>query len=88
MINTINLPPFKKMCVTIGNLPSSFMESMSYYEALCWLYDYFEKTLLPAINTNSDAITELQTAYLTLKDYVDHYFDSLDVQQEINNKLD
>lgn len=88
MINTINLPPFKKMCITIGNLPSSFMESMSYYEALCWLYDYFENTLLPAINTNSEAITELQTAFLTLKSYVDNYFENLDVQTEINNKLD
>lgn len=88
MINTINLPPFKKMCITIGNLPSSFMESMTYYEALCWLYKYFEETLLPAINTNSEAITELQTAFITLKEYVDNYFDNLDVQEEINNKLD
>ena len=88
MINTINLPPFKKMCITIGNLPSSFMESMTYYEALCWLYDYFEKTLLPAINTNSEAITELQNAFTTLKTYVDTYFEDLDVQEEINNKLD
>lgn len=88
MINTINLPPFKKMCITIGNLPSSFMESMTYYEALCWLYKYFEETLLPAINTNSEAITELQNAFTTLKEYVDNYFDNLDVQEEINNKLD
>ena len=88
MINTVNLPPFKKMCMTIGNLPSSFMESLSYYEALCWLYDYFEKTLLPAINTNSEAITELQVAFTTLKNYVDTYFDNLDLQEEVNNKLD
>lgn len=88
MINTINLPPFKKMCVTIGNLPSSFMESMTYYEALCWLYDYFENTLLPAVNTNSEAITELQNAFTTLQTYVNTYFDNLDVQTEINNKLD
>ena len=88
MINTTILPPFKKMCVTIGNLPTSFMESMSYYEALCWLYDYFEKTLLPAINTNSAAITELQTAFTTLKSYIDDYFENLDVQEEIDKKLD
>lgn len=88
MINTINLPPFKKMCITIGNLPSSFMESMTYYEALVWLYNYFENTLLPAINTNSEAITELQEAFITLKTYVDTYFDNLDIQEEVNNKLD
>lgn len=88
MINTINLPPFKKMCVTIGNLPTSFMESMSYYEALCWMYNYLDKTVIPAINTEGEAITELQNAFSTLKTYVDDYFENLDVQDEINNKLD
>ena len=88
MINTVNIPPFKRFCMTVGNLPSSFMESMTYYEALCWLYDYFEKTLLPAINTTSEAVTELQQAFTLLKTYVDNYFDNLDVQEEINNKLD
>ena len=88
MINTINLPPFKRMCVTIGNLPSSFMESMSYYEALCWLWNYLDKTVIPAINTEGEAITELQTAFTTLKSYVDNYFDNLDIQTEIDNKLD
>ena len=88
MININNLPPFKKMCVTIGNLPSSFVESMSYYEALCWMYNYLDKTVIPAINTEGEAITELQTAFTTLKTYVDNYFENLDVQEEINNKLD
>ena len=88
MINISNLPPFKKMCVTIGNLPSSFMESMTYYEALCWLYNWLDKTVIPAINTEGEAITELQNAFTTLKNYVDNYFNNLDVQEEINNKLD
>ena len=88
MINTINLPPFKKMCMTIGNLPTSFMESMSYYEALCWLYNYLDTQVIPAINTEGEAITELQTAFTTLQNYVDTYFDNLDVQEEVNNKLD
>lgn len=81
MINTIQLPPFKKMCVTIGNLPTSFMESMSYYEALCWLVGFLQDQVVPAVNTNSEAVQELQN-------YVANYFDNLDVQEEINNKLD
>ena len=88
MININSLPPFKKMCVTVGNLPSSFVESMSYYEALCWMYNFLDKTVIPAINTEGEAITELQTAFVTLKTYVDNYFENLDVQEEINNKLD
>lgn len=88
MINTINLPPFKKMCMTVGNLPSSFMESMTYYEALEWLYQYIDKEIKTAINTNSEAVSELQNAFVILKNYVDTYFDNVDIQTEINNKLD
>lgn len=81
MINTTYLPPFKKMCVTIGNLPTSFMESMSYYEALCWFYNFLDKEVIPAVNANSELVKELQ-------DYMENYFKNLDVQEEINNKLD
>lgn len=88
LIHINTLPPFKRMCVSIGNLPTSFMESMTYYEALEWLYNYLDKTVIPAINTEGEAITELQAAFVTLKNYVDNYFENLDVQEEINNKLD
>ena len=78
-IKTIS--PFKNFCMTIGALPSSYLESMSYYETLCWLCKYLEKTINPAINQNAEALKELQ-------DYVANYFDNLDVTEEINNKLD
>lgn len=82
------LPPFKRFCVTIGNLPSAFVESMSYYECIVWLVNYLENTVIPTINNNAEAVVELQEAFTTLKNYVDNYFDNLDVQEEINNKLD
>ena len=82
------LPPFKRFCMTIGELPTSYVESMSYYESLVWLCNYLSKTVIPAINTNGEAVTELQEKYIELKDYVDNYFDNLDVQTEIDNKLD
>ena len=88
MIQINTLPPFKKMCVTIGHLPSSFMESMTYYEALEWLYKYLSDTIIPTVNTEGEAVTELQQAFTTLENYVNTYFDNLDVQEEINNKLD
>ena len=61
----------KKLCVTIGNLPSSYVDSLSYYECLMWLCNYIEKTIVPAINDNSEAITELQ-------EYVDKYLTDMD----------
>ena len=88
LIHINTLPPFKRMCVTIGNLPTSFMESMTYYEALEWLYKYLADTIIPTVNNTGEAVTELQAAFITLKDYVDNYFENLDVQEEINNKLD
>ena len=87
-IQTVDLSPFKCMVMTIGELPSSFVESMTYYEALAWLDNYLEKTLIPAINNNAEAVQELQDLYIELHDYVANYFDNLDVQEEINNKLD
>ena len=61
----------KKLCVTIGNLPSSYVDSLSYYECLMWLCNYLENTIIPAINSNSEAITELQ-------EYVDKYLTDMD----------
>ncbi len=83
-----SITPFTKFCCTIGNLPSSYMQSFTYEEQLLWLCDYLQNTVIPAVNTNAEAVAELQGLYIELKDYVDHYFENLDVQNEINNKLD
>ena len=88
MIKPYNLTPFRRFCVTIGELPTSYMESLTYYEMLEWLCKYIEDTIIPAINLDGEAIKELQDKFVELKNYVDNYFTNLDVQQEINNKLD
>ena len=81
MNNIEKLRPFKHFCMTIGSLPTSYIESMSYYETLCWLCKYLENTVVPTVNNNSEVVEELQN-------YVENYFENLDVQNEINNKLD
>ena len=88
MIKLNKLNPFGRMCVTLGMIPSSYKESLTYEEQLLWFMRYLEEVVIPAYNNNVDAIEELQTLYEELKSYVDHYFDNLDVQEEINNKLD
>lgn len=82
------LSPFKNFCISIGALPSSYKESMTYAELLFWFCDYLENTVIPAINSTGEAVTELQEKYIELKNYVDTYFENLDVQNEINKKLD
>ena len=69
-------------------IPLAFDESMSYYETLCGILSYLKDTVIPAIDNNADAIVEVQKLMIELQEYVDHYFDNLDVQEEINNKLD
>ena len=75
------LKPFKRFCITLGEIPSSYLESMSYYETLVWLCNYLNKTIEPSLKETQEAVTELQ-------EFVSHYFDNLDVQEEINTKLD
>lgn len=87
-ISTIDPSPFRHLCVTIGELPSAFIESMSYYELLAWFVNYLENTVIPAVNANGEATAELQELFVELQTFVDEYFDNLDVQEEINNKLD
>jgi len=82
------LRPFTRFCMTIGEIPSSYLVSMTYEEQLLWLCNYLEKTVIPAVNNNGEAVTELQNLFIELTEYVDNYFKNLDVQEEINNKLD
>lgn len=81
MIEPRTLSPFRRFCMTIGELPTSYMESMTYYEMLSWLCNYLETKVVPAVDNNAEALTELQN-------YVSTYFDNLDIQTEVNNKLD
>lgn len=83
-INKIN-EPFLYYCQKV--IPLAFDESMSYYEMLCNLTAKI-KEVIDEQNNQGEGIIELQNKYIELKDYVDHYFDNLDVQEEINNKLD
>lgn len=73
-----NIRPFRAWCQKV--LPLVYDDSLSYYELLCKVLDTLNKTVIEVIN--------LGDAYDKLEDYVNHYFDNLDVQEEINNKID
>ena len=82
----LTLPPFKAFLAS--NIPSVYDNTLSYYEELVKLIGYIEKVILPAIDKNTADIAGLNEKFQELKDYVDNYFKNLDVQEEINNKLD
>ena len=82
------VPIITKFIYTLGVLPTSYLMSMTYQEQVTWLCNYIQQTLIPQINEDVEAIQELQNLYELLRTYVNDYFDNLDVQEEINNKLD
>ena len=81
-----NVPPFVQYCAQL--VPTVFDDSLSYYEALCALAKWMQDNLVNVVNNNAD-VTE---AYIKktdeLQEYVANYFENLDVQEEIDNKLD
>lgn len=80
-----DLQPFRFWCQKA--LPLVYDDSLSYYELLCKTIDYLNKTMKD-VGTLEGDVTNLHKAYEQLQDYVNNYFNTLDVQEEINNKLD
>ncbi len=78
------LQPFRYWCQKV--LPLVYDDSLSYYELLCKVIDYLNKTMSDVETLHGD-VTNLHKAYEELQGYVNDYFSSLDVQEEINNKL-
>ena len=83
--NYRTLQPFRYWCQKV--LPLVYDDSLSYYELLCKVVDYLNKTMEDVETLHGD-VTNLHTAYEELQSYVNDYFSTLDVQEEINNKLD
>lgn len=90
------LRPFRFWCQKV--LPLVYDDSLSYYELLCKVVDYLNKTMEDVDHMNTDVDT-LYTSFQQFQEgtfkiynelvaYVNTYFDELDVQEEIDNKLD
>ena len=80
MEKTTKIPLFRR-CV-IQNFPfiEEDFDALTDYDLLCKVVEYLNK-VIKQTNINSEKVK-------TLTKYVEHYFDNLDVQEEINNKLD
>lgn len=74
------IPPIPMMLHIIGNIPTSYAMAMSYEEQLLCLKNYLCEIVVPTMNKN---IEEIQT----LITYINNYFDNLDLQEEVNNKI-
>lgn len=84
---TINVPtmkvaPLKRICMTIGEIPTSYLETMSYYEMLVWFIHFLRDTVIPTVNENAEAVQEVQTVVMDLQTYINNFKDSIDQDME------
>ena len=75
-------------CADWGLIPTEFKQCMTWEEQVLWLFKFLNNTVIPAVNTDIQNVETLATDFAALSSHVDNYFDNLDVQEEINNKLD
>ena len=68
-------------CADWGLIPTSFRQCMTWEEQVLWLAKFLQETVIPTVNQNAEAFNDM-------KEYVEHYFDNLDVQEQINAKLE
>ena len=87
MENETKIPLFRRF--VIQNFPyiEQDFDALTDYQLISKIVELLNQ-VITSQNNLVDDMNDLETAFNTLKDYVDHYFDNLDVQEEINNKLD
>lgn len=67
-----------RMCITIGELPTSFKQSLTYEEQLLWFCNYLENTVIPAINNNAEIVAELQEYVESIQVNFDDLYEKMD----------
>lgn len=73
-MNTIELldkKPFHHTHIGVGNLPSAYLDSLSYYEQLAFLTEYIVNTVIPKVNENITISNQLVTEFNEVKELVD-----------------
>ena len=81
-VPTMKVIPLKKICMTIGELPTAYVETMTYYEMLIWFINYLRDNIIPVVNGNGEAVQELQNVVMSLQNYINEFKDSIDEDVE------
>lgn len=84
--NTI-LPPFKWFILENFPYIEDDFDALTNWQLFCKLGKEMNK-IIQKTNLTGEQVENLTNAFNSLKSYIDNYFDNLDVQEEINNKLD
>ena len=81
------LGPFKLFVKSNFPFIEATFEALDNYGLYCKIVEYLN-TIISNENVVEENVASLYSAFVELNNYVSNYFDNLDVQEEINNKLD
>ena len=83
----------KMQRVSLGEIPTSYLKSMTYAEMLTWMCKYLDENVGAKLNEMIEQINDLDDGYTYLREYIDseilelkNYVDSL--VGDINEALD
>lgn len=93
-----HIPKFRRFVLQNFPFIEEDFDALTDYELICKVIEYLNKVItsqnevvseLESFETNiTNNFNNLVNLFNELKSYVENYFDNLDVQEEINNKLD
>lgn len=82
-----HIPKFRRFVLQNFPFIEKDFDALTDYQLICKVVEYLN-TVINSQNGLIDEMENLVQLFNQLKDFVDNYFDNLDVQEEINNKLD
>lgn len=82
-----NLTPFKWFVLENFPFIEADFDALTNWQLFCKIGKEINK-IIDTTNTLGTQVETMTTSFNALKEYVENYFKNLDVQEEINNKLD
>lgn len=81
-----NLTPFKWFVLENFPFIEADFDALTEWQLFCKLGKEMNK-IIKSVNDSGEQVEKLTDGFISLQDYVNNYFKNLDVQDEINNKL-
>lgn len=80
----IEMNPFRFWCQKV--LPLAYDDALSYYEVLCKLSEYLNE-MLSNVEGLKDDVDNLRKAFEALQEWVNNYFENLDIKGDIKETI-
>lgn len=82
-----NLTPFKWFILENFPFIEASFDALTNWQLFCKLGEEMNK-IIDKVNESGEEVENLSNAFISLQNYINNYFSNLDIQEEIDNKLD